>query len=282
MNTKEKIDILIVDDREENLLTLESILENPELNIVKALSGNEALGLMSEYDFALVLLDIQMPEMDGFETAKLIKRNQKTRNVPIIFVTAINKQRQHIFKGYEIGAIDYIYKPFDMEILQYKIKAHIELFKQKRSLKNTTKKLEKSIHKLIQSKLCAEEISLAQSFFLANMGNEISLPLNEIIDMTDLVLLENNLPKQHLKKLKSIKHSGKNLLNIINDILDIIKIETKYMDLEHTEFNIKDILQKVIHLLLFSSGHPIESIQSGQSIKQSKNCLQKIWVQSKW
>ena len=152
MEIKEKFNILIVDDREENLLTLESILENPELHIVKAHSGNEALGLMLEYNFAMVLLDVQMPEMDGFETAELMRSNERTRNIPIIFVTAISKQRQHVFKGYEAGAVDYLYKPLDLEILQSKIKAYIEFFKQKHSLEITTKKLEKTILELDNAK----------------------------------------------------------------------------------------------------------------------------------
>ena len=103
---KEKIDILLVDDKPSNLLVLESLLDDPELNLVTATSGNEALGLMLEHDFALVLLDVQMPVMDGFETAELMRKSQKTRHVPIIFVTAINREQHYVFKGYESGAVD--------------------------------------------------------------------------------------------------------------------------------------------------------------------------------
>ena len=100
MNEIERTNVLIVDDRPENLLALESLLENPSLNILKANSGNEALGLVLRHDFALVLLDVQMPEMDGFETAELMRSSLKTKHIPIIFVTAISKEQQHIFKGY--------------------------------------------------------------------------------------------------------------------------------------------------------------------------------------
>ena len=110
MNEMERTNVLIVDDRPENLLALESLLENPSLNIMKANSGNEALGLVLQHDFALVLLDVQMPEMDGFETAELMRSSQKTKHIPIIFVTAISKEQQHIFKGYEAGAVDYLFK----------------------------------------------------------------------------------------------------------------------------------------------------------------------------
>ncbi len=249
MEIKEKFNILIVDDREENLLTLESILENPELNIIKARSGNEALGLMLEYDFAMVLLDVQMPEMDGFETAELMRSNERTRNIPIIFVTAISKQRQHVFKGYEAGAVDYLYKPLDLEILQSKIKAYIEFFKQKHSLELTTKKLERTIQELDHAKRIAEEATLAKSSFLANMSHEIRTPLNGIIGMADLVLMGNDMTELQKERVLDIKSSGESLLDIINEILDISKIEADRLELEHIEFSLRDVLQKVIRLL---------------------------------
>lgn len=93
MAERNKIDILAVDDREENLLAIESIIDTDEINLIKALSGNDALGLMFDYDFALVLMDVQMPGMDGFETAELMRGSDKTRHIPIIFITAINKEK---------------------------------------------------------------------------------------------------------------------------------------------------------------------------------------------
>ncbi len=249
MEIIEKFNILIVDDREENLLTLEGILENPELNIVKATSGNEALGLMLEYNFAMVLLDVQMPEMDGFETAELMRSNERTKNIPIIFVTAISKQRQHIFKGYEAGAVDYLYKPLDLEILQSKIKAYIEFFKQKHTLELTTSKLKKTVSELHIAKKMAEEATQAKSSFLANMSHEIRTPLNGIIGMADLALLDSDISEIHKERLTDIKQSGESLLDIINEILDISKIEADKLELEHIEFSLRDIIQKVIRLL---------------------------------
>ncbi|SHJ97616.1 GGDEF domain-containing response regulator [Paramaledivibacter caminithermalis] len=150
MISQDKPNILIVDDRPENILVLESILEGLELNIFKATSGNEALGLMLDYDFALVLLDVQMPVMDGFEVAELMRGSERTRNIPIIFVTAINKDQKCMFKGYEIGAVDYLFKPIEPLILKSKVKVFIELQKQKETLKKQTKLLEEKVDELLR------------------------------------------------------------------------------------------------------------------------------------
>ncbi len=152
MKDDNKADILIVDDRPENLLVLESLLEDMDCNIIKANSGNEALGLMLEYDFALVLLDVQMPEMDGFETAELMRGSKKTRYLPIVFVTALSKEKINMFKGYEIGAVDFLYKPIEPVILKSKVKIFIELFNQKKRLEEQSKLLELKIKELTELK----------------------------------------------------------------------------------------------------------------------------------
>lgn len=138
----EKQNILMVDDRPENLLALENLLESPDLNIFKALSGNEALSLVLEHDFALVLLDVQMPEIDGFEIARLMRGNSKTKNIPIIFITAISKDEEYVFKGYGSGAVDYLYKPIIPEILKSKVKVFCELYRQNAIIKQQLKENE--------------------------------------------------------------------------------------------------------------------------------------------
>ena len=153
----DKTSILLVDDRPENLLALETILKRPGLNLIKASSGNEALGMVLDYDFALVLLDVQMPEMDGFETAELIRGNEETRHIPIIFVTAISKEQKHVFKGYEAGAVDYLFKPLDPDILQGKVNIFLELYQQKRALKEATRDLEETVKALEISNGIIEE-----------------------------------------------------------------------------------------------------------------------------
>ena len=126
--------ILLVDDRSENLLAVEAILEPLGHRLVSASSGEEALRHLLQEDFAVILLDVQMPGLDGFETAELIKQRERTRHIPILFLTAISKDRRHVFRGYETGAVDYIFKPFDAEILRSKVAVFIELHEQRQEL----------------------------------------------------------------------------------------------------------------------------------------------------
>jgi len=126
--------ILLVDDRSENLLALEAILEPLGHRLVSVISGEEALRQLLREEFAVILLDVQMPGLDGFETAELIKRRDRTRHVPILFLTAISKDAQHVFRGYQTGAVDYIFKPFDPEILRSKVAVFIELHEQRQEL----------------------------------------------------------------------------------------------------------------------------------------------------
>lgn len=129
-----KQNILLVDDHRENLIALEAILESPNRNLVMVTSGNEALQLALKKDFSLILLDVQMPEMDGFEVAELLRKNRKTRNIPIIFVTAISKESKYVFRGYECGAVDYLFKPLDQQILTAKVEVFLDLDMQRRKL----------------------------------------------------------------------------------------------------------------------------------------------------
>lgn len=249
MNNALKFNVLIVDDRPENLLTLEGILENEDLNIIKANSGNEALGIMLEQNISLVLMDVQMPGMDGFEVAEIMRSSERTKFIPIIFITAISKQRQHIFKGYESGAVDYLYKPLDLEILKSKINAFIDFFQHKNALEDTTRKLSRTIAELNDAKKIAEEATTIKSAFLATMSHEIRTPLNGIIGMAELGLMDDEINAMQRERLLDIKTSGESLLEIINEILDISKIEADKLELEEIEFSIRDLIQKVVNLL---------------------------------
>src|SRR3569833_2625323 len=125
-----RVKCLLVDDLEENLLALSALLQRPDLEILTARSGREALELLLVHDVALSLLDVHMPEMDGFELAELMRGSERTRNVPIIFVTAGARDRYRQFKGYDSGAVDFLYKPIEPHILQSKADVFFRLFRQ--------------------------------------------------------------------------------------------------------------------------------------------------------
>lgn len=136
--------ILLVDDHPENLVALEAILDDMDCNLLRANSGNEALSLLLKNEVALVLLDVQMPEMDGFEVAELMRKSNKTKNIPIIFVTAISKEAKYVERGYGVGAIDYLFKPLNPEILKHKARFFLDLDMQKRRLEEKLRKSQES------------------------------------------------------------------------------------------------------------------------------------------
>lgn len=142
MTEIDKIPVLLVDDRPENLTALEGLLEEMGLDIFKATSGNEALRLSLKHDFAIVLMDVRMPDMDGFETAELMRANPKTSRLPIIFVSAAMKDQEHQFKGYEAGAFDYLLKPIEPTILRGKIRIFCDLYRQRLTLEMNEQQLE--------------------------------------------------------------------------------------------------------------------------------------------
>lgn len=168
----DKVNILLVDDRPENLYALEAILENLGQNLVRANSGEEALKYVLHYEFAVILMDVQMPTIDGFETATLIKQRDKSRHIPIIFLTAIHQTEAYMFKGYAVGAVDYLFKPIVPEILSAKVSSFIELYRsryaiqrQAEYIKQANAELEKQLRQLTQlnQKLTATQKALNES-----------------------------------------------------------------------------------------------------------------------
>lgn len=173
---KERVKILIVDDLKENHLVMESVLIDPELDIIKAMSGEEALSLCLEHDFAVIFMDVQMPGMDGFETAELLRSIEKTKLIPIIFVTAISKEQKSIFKGYEVGAIDYLPKPIDPIILRSKARVFKELYQQRQIIEKQVLELEERLEELSKVQIEKDHLeSLSMQDSLTNLYNRRGL-----------------------------------------------------------------------------------------------------------
>lgn len=164
MPDSRKAKILIVDDREDGLVALEAALEHPRYTLVRAGSGQDALKQVLEHDFAAIVLDVQMPDMDGFTTAEYIRMRQRSRHVPIIFVTAINKDDQYVFRGYEMGAVDYIFKPFDSYVLQSKIRVFVDLFEKTREIERQAQLLRENERFMREQEMARREVEALLSY----------------------------------------------------------------------------------------------------------------------
>ena len=253
--------ILLVDDREDNLMSIESILEQDGYKMVKANSGRQALKiLLTEFDFALILMDVKMPNLNGFETASLIYEREKLKHIPIIFITANQYGEENIFKGYRSGAVDYIYKPINTELLRAKVSVFVDLYRktqkliaQEQRLININKSLENEIterkiseEKVIElNKQLLENISQLESAnkeldrFAFMASHDLQEPLRKIRMFSDRLFYKykDNLDEEAIMFINRIQHSGQRMENLIKDILTFSKISIDKDPFIETDLN---------------------------------------------
>jgi signal transduction histidine kinase len=234
MNTK----ILLVDDRRENLVALENIIHSPAVEILKAQSAPDALALLLEHEFALALIDVQMPNMNGFELAQVMRSAVRSRDIPIIFVTASESDNQHIFEGYEHGAVDYLLKPLIAPIVRSKVSIFVDLHQKKMALMQKLKEVE-------SLREAAESASRAKSNFLANMSHEIRTPLGAVLGFAELLRIKDQAPDDREHCINAITRNGQLLLQLLDDILDLSKIEADKIEVDRAPASMAELLQDI-------------------------------------
>jgi response regulator RpfG family c-di-GMP phosphodiesterase len=215
VSTDGRVKILLVDDRPENLLALEAILEPLGQELVAAHSGEEALKCVLQHDLAVILLDVQMPEMNGFDVAQIIKSREKSRFIPIIFLSAINKEDSYVFKGYSMGAVDYVFKPFNPDVLRSKVAVFVDLYLKQEQIREQSELLAESERRELELQHRAElleseaksaaqlaelnnqlhnrQLELEQAMgvrnrFYASMSHELRTPINAVIGYSTLLI----------------------------------------------------------------------------------------------
>jgi two-component system, sensor histidine kinase and response regulator len=202
------IKCLLVDDLEENLLALSALLQGDDVEILTARSGFEALELLLAHEFALAFLDVQMPEMDGFELAELMRGSERTRHIPIIFVTAGAREQQRVFKGYESGGVDFIYKPIEPHILKNKADVFFQLHRQRLEL--------------AQELQDRTETLRLNEMFSALLAHDLRNPLSAILASAQL--LHRRSAEGHTQEAAArIAASGKHMSRLIEDMLDLAR-----------------------------------------------------------
>jgi signal transduction histidine kinase len=244
----EKINLLIVDDRPENIIALEALLQQDELNLISTTLPNEALRICWEMDISIAMIDVQMPGMDGFELVEILKSNPRTKDILVIFVTAISTETKYAIKGLHTGAVDYLYKPLNPYLVAAKVNSFLQLVRYQNDIKRKNKELEAFQKLLIEAKEHAEQGKKIKENFLANMSHEIRTPINGIIGIATL-LHKTTLSSEQLEMISLLQISSESLLGVINDILDLSKIEAGKFKITRNETDLAKNCLSVINLL---------------------------------
>jgi signal transduction histidine kinase len=258
---KSEVKILVVDDREDNLLSIETILERDNYIIRKANSGRAALKmLLTEHDFTLILMDVQMPDMNGFETATLIYEREKLKNIPIIFITAHNQDEEFMFEGYKMGAVDFIYKPINPELLRFKVSVFADLYRkthqlmqQERNLIAANSSLEKEIeerrtseekirmlnYQLLQNNDELKTINEELDRFAYVASHDLQEPLRKIMVFSDVVAmkLEGKVDSDVQNSLNKIVRASERMQKLINDLLKFSRHSNTIDDFKEVDLN---------------------------------------------
>ncbi|HJW16198.1 MAG TPA: response regulator [Flavisolibacter sp.] len=265
---KRPVKILAVDDREDNLFSIETILEQEDYTVIKATSGRSALKiLLTQQDFTLILMDVQMPDMNGFETASLIYEREKLRHIPIIFITAHNQGEEKMYEGYKMGGVDFIYKPINPELLRFKVSVFVELYQKthqlidhEKNLVAANKKLEKEIE---ERRVSEEKISLLNQQLVLNnqqlqntieeldrfayvASHDLQEPLRKILVFSDKIQTKYSkvVDEEMDRNLSKIVKASERMQLLINDLLRFSRNSSNSEDF--SAINLVDLISEVL------------------------------------
>lgn len=250
------VNFLIVDDREANLIALERLLQRDGLNLLKAHSGAEALELLLKHDVALALVDVQMPGMDGFELAELMRGSDRTRRIPIVFVTAGTTDQRRRFEGYEKGAVDFLQKPIENDVLKSKATVFFDLYTERQEVTRQRDEMERisreNARLLEESRQFAAALQRAdqrKDEFLATLAHELRNPLSPILSGIQLLSMmadEESDPVENAEMLEMIERQVHHMVRLVDDLLEVSRITSGKIHLQTCVINVADVVKHAI------------------------------------
>jgi CheY-like chemotaxis protein len=261
MSAQDPSKLLIVDDLPENLRALDALIRDEQRQVFQAHLGREALTLMLEHEFALAILDVQMPGMDGFELAELMRGTERTRNIPIVFVSAAGRELNYAFKGYEQGAVDFLYKPLDPDAVRSKVNVFVTLDQQRREMRRQMEALERSRREqeILLRELNKTQEELQRSLrmrddFMSLVAHELRTPLNTLFletQMRSLQLKRGNLPafnpEQMGNMIKRDERQIKAMIRLIDDMLDVSRMKSGTLSIRPAKVELMGLLERVVN-----------------------------------
>lgn len=261
MQIKDIAKLLIVDDKPENLRALNAIIRSDDREVFQATSGEDALSLLLEHEFALAILDVQMPGMDGFELAELMRGTDKTRQIPIVFVSAAGRELNYAFKGYETGAVDFLYKPLDIDAVQSKVNVFVALYQQRNETRRQVIALEKSRaeQEILLKELHSTQSELQRAVsmrddFMSLVAHELRTPLNTLFLETQLRTMQ--LERSNIdffneaglrKMVERDSRQIHSMVRLIDDMLDVSRIRSGKLSIRPQPTDLASLLERVVN-----------------------------------
>jgi signal transduction histidine kinase len=270
------IDILLVDDEARNLDALEAILEGPQYRLLRAQDADRALRLLLENDVAAIVLDIKMPQVDGFELAQMIKNTRRFRETPIVFLTAHLIDDQNVIAGYDAGAVDYLTKPVNSQVLKHKIAVFAELFRKTRELAELNEKLEERVKErtleLERSEAALRAAAQQKDEFLAILAHELRNPLGPLRSGLDLLLRrKEGEPGNPIvaRTLGTMNRQLHHMVRLIDDLLDISRVSRGLLELKKAPVDLRELAAATVESLrpVFERRHQQLTLEGAEAIE---------------